>query len=132
MQIGHLQGNRHLQRVLAGQKYEIATRDEEVGQEVGATPETTLQRQPAAPAPPPRVSVTPLAISVGTRQKFPLRYSIQNFTETDQIGGSATIHTAPANVIEDIRIPTSPNETGNMILEAEAREGRDADHERGL
>ena len=125
IKIGQLKGNRYLQRVLAQQKGEKVVDDDELEDQLGGTPEAAIQRQPAGPAPaPPSVSVTPLAISVGTHQKFPLRYRLQNFTETDQVTGSATIHNAPVSLTEDIRLPTSANETGNMLLEADASEGQ--------
>ena len=83
-----------------------------------------IQRQGApAPAPPPSVTVAPLAITAGTRQKFPLQYRLLNFQEPDQVEATFISHSAPVSVVEDVTFPSHPNQTGNIVLEAATTEG---------
>jgi outer membrane protein OmpA-like peptidoglycan-associated protein len=83
-----------------------------------------IQRQGVpAPVPPPSVKISPLAMTAGTRQKFPLQYRLSNFQEVDQVQATFISHTAPVSVVEDVKFPSQPNQTGAIVLEAATTEG---------
>jgi outer membrane protein OmpA-like peptidoglycan-associated protein len=72
---------------------------------------------------PPTVGLSPMEMSVGTRQRFPLRYQLRGLAQPDEFSGSAVVSTAPVTVVEHMATPTQPNESGDMILEADNQVG---------
>ena len=72
---------------------------------------------------PPTVGLSPMELSVGTRQRFPLHYQLRGVAQPDQFSGSAVVSTAPVTVVEHMAVPTQPNESGDMVLEADNQVG---------
>jgi outer membrane protein OmpA-like peptidoglycan-associated protein len=67
---------------------------------------------------PPEIVVSPTQMSVGTRQKFPVRYRLHGFVQPDQVTGTVASCSAPASIVESVPVPTQPEQEGEVVLEA--------------
>jgi outer membrane protein OmpA-like peptidoglycan-associated protein len=72
---------------------------------------------------PPSIVAAPVELSVGTRQTFPLHYRLQGFHHLDEVGGRSVFSTAPVSVVEHMQLPTQPDESGQVTLQANNQVG---------
>jgi outer membrane protein OmpA-like peptidoglycan-associated protein len=74
----------------------------------------------------PLVLASPMELSVGLRQRFPVQYQLLGFYQPDEITGVWVSYTAPISMVEHMKVPTAPDESGQAVLEANDTAGAGA------